>query len=207
MVRTAQNTESIFLLAENFRGCAVCPSACWSQGQLFKHPSWASTYSCEQNSAWDMLWVAAKEEGNELSRVMGRVCSIITALLLSRKVEVFEHCNQILDFSHSRSDVLDFFVLSALFACFETCSFSGTVIKLGLSPQTLSGPLYRSTPTPSLALGLVVVPIQYYNSLLEERNKYVKCNVFNIVLTSLMNNLPKFASWCNTVSLTETTKS
>lgn len=63
-------------------------------------------------------WVLATKEGNELSRVMGRVCSIITALLLSGKVEVFEHCNQILDFSHSRSDVLDFFVLSALFACF-----------------------------------------------------------------------------------------
>lgn len=41
--QTAQNIKSIFLLAENFRGCAVCLAADWSQGQLFEHPSWAST--------------------------------------------------------------------------------------------------------------------------------------------------------------------
>lgn len=41
--QTAQNTKSIFLLAENFRGCAVCPAADWSQGQLFEHLSWAYT--------------------------------------------------------------------------------------------------------------------------------------------------------------------
>lgn len=129
--------KSIFLLAENFKSCAACLSAHWSRGQLFEHPSWASAYSWKQNSAWDMLQrrVAATKEGNELSGGMGHACSIITAPLLSGKVEMFEHCNQILDFSPSWWDVLDFFVLSALFVCFETPGLDCAVITLLLYGQ------------------------------------------------------------------------
>lgn len=79
--------------------------------------------------------VAATKEGNELSGEMGHACSIITTPLLSGKVEMFEHRNQILDFSPSRWDVLDFFVLSALFACLETSSFGCAVMKLLLYGQ------------------------------------------------------------------------
>lgn len=38
-VQSAQNTKSIFHLAEDFRRCVVCPLAHWSGGQLFEHPS------------------------------------------------------------------------------------------------------------------------------------------------------------------------
>lgn len=79
--------------------------------------------------------VAATKEGNEFSGGIGHACSIITAPLLSGKVEMFEHCNQILDFSPSRWDVLGSFVLSALFACFETSSLGCAVMKLLLYGQ------------------------------------------------------------------------
>lgn len=45
--QSALNMESILLLAERFRRCAVCPLAHWSRGQVFEHPSCASACSPE----------------------------------------------------------------------------------------------------------------------------------------------------------------
>lgn len=162
--------KSIFLLAENFRSCAACLSAHWSRGQLFEHPSWASAYSWKQNSAWDMLQrrVAATKEGNELSGGMGHACSIITAPLLSGKVEMFEHCNQILDFL-SQSMGCAWFLCPLSFICVLwnvqpwLCRDESAAVRTNV----LSGQSHRSTPKPSFVLGTNVVSVQCYNAWLE----------------------------------------
>lgn len=62
-VQRAQNTKSIFYLAENFSHGVVCPSAHRSQGQLFEHPSWACASS--RDPSWSKTSSRHEEGGGE----------------------------------------------------------------------------------------------------------------------------------------------